>query len=198
MLYRRIHDRFDDPRVFNAYQRLFDAGKARRIRDFLSGVPYESVLDVGCGTGNWAATARASYLGVDVSPTFIDAARERYSDDGSKKFAVLDPTTEEVPGTFDLAQLISVLHHLSDAQVEALLDQIIPKTSYVFVLDLYPIPWNPAARFLYAADRGYFIRTPAEQRGLLLRDDRLRLLKEGDYFAPGWLYRHTMLLLERL
>lgn len=196
-LYRRIYRLFDHPAVFNAYQLLVDGGKGRRIRRFLVDVPYESVVDVGCGTGNWAITARGRYLGVDVAPEFVEAAQHRYAADPSKRFMLLDPTSDPLPGTYDLAQLVSVLHHLSDAEIEALLRTVVPRIRYLFVLDLYPITWNPVSRFLYAADRGDYIRPPKEQIRLLLRDERLRLVREDDFFAPTGVYRHTLLLFER-
>ncbi len=196
-LYRRIYHLFDRPAVFNAYQFLVDGGKERQIRRFLKDVPYKSVADVGCGTGNWAVTARGPYLGVDVAPEFVEAAAARYADDPDKTFMCLDPTEEELPGRFDLTQLVSVLHHLSDEQTAALLERIVPRTRFLFVLDLYPIPSNPVSRFLYAADRGDYIREPDDQKRLMLRDGSLKLIQEDNYFAPTMLYRHTLLLFER-
>ena len=196
-LYRRIYHLFDHPAVFNTYQLLVDGGKERQIRRFLRDVPYRSVVDIGCGTGNWAVTARGPYLGVDVAPEFVQAAADRHSGDGAKEFRQLDPTQEDLPGEYDLAQLVSVLHHLSDDQTTAMLERIVPRVRYLFVLDLYPISWNPASRFLYAADRGDYIRTPEEQKRLLLQDGTLALVREDDYFAPTMLYRHTLLLFER-
>jgi SAM-dependent methyltransferase len=195
-LYRRIYHLFDHPAVFNAYQVLVDGGKERRIRRFLKDTAYETVVDVGCGTGNWAITARGRYLGVDVSREFVQAARERYAEDPSKQFLELDPTSSEVPGEYDLAQMVSVLHHLSDDQVARLLERIVPHTRYLFILDLYPISWNPVARFLYAADRGDYIREPAEQKRLISRHPDLKLVREDDYFAPTGVYRHTLMLFE--
>lgn len=193
-LYRWIYRLFDNPAVFNAYQFLVDGGKARQIRRFLKDVPYRTVVDIGCGTGNWAITARGPYLGVDVAPEFVEAAAARFAHDPDKSFLRLDPTEEDLPGRYDLTQLISVLHHLSDGQTTELLERISSKTRYVFVLDLYPIPWNPVSRFLYAADRGDYIREPEEQKRLLLAQGDLRLIREEDYFAPTMLYRHTLLL----
>lgn len=196
-LYRRIYRHFDNPAVFNAYQVLVDGGKERRIRRFLKDTRYETVVDVGCGTGNWAITARGPYLGVDVSREFVESARERYANDPSKRFLELDPTSDVLPGAYDLAQLVSVLHHLSDDQVLGLLERIVPRTRYLFILDLYPISWNPVARFLYAADRGDYIREPAEQKRLILRHPDLKLVREDDYFAPTGVYRHTLMLFEK-
>lgn len=195
-LYRRIYRAFDNPAVFNAYQFLVDGGKERQIHKFLADVPYRTVADIGCGTGNWAVTARGSYLGVDVAPKFIEAAKERHAGDPDKSFLHLDPTEEDLPGRYDLTQLVSVLHHLSDDKTAALLERIIPKTRYLFVLDLYPIPWNPLSRFLYAADRGDYVREPEEQKRLLMEQGDVKLIQEDDYFAPTMLYRHTLLLFE--
>lgn len=191
-LYRRIYRLFDHPAVFNAYQFLVDGGKMRQIRRFLDDIPYRSVVDIGCGTGNWAVTARGPYLGVDVAPEFVEAAAARYASDTEKRFLRLDPTEKDLPGRYDLTQLVSVLHHLSDEQTRALLERVIPKTTYLFVLDLYPIPWNPIAQLLYAADRGDHVREPEEQKRLLMESGRLELIKEDDYFAPTMLYRHTL------
>lgn len=196
-LYRRIYSLFDHPAVFNAYQFLVDGGKERQIRRFLEDVPYETVADIGCGTGNWAVTAQGRYLGVDVAREFVEAARARYAGDPKKSFLQLDPTSEELPGAFDLTQLVSVLHHLSDEQVRALLARVVPKTRFLFVLDLYPISSNPVARFLYAADRGDYIRKPEEQKQLILGAGGLKMIREDDYFAPTLVYRHTLMLFER-
>lgn len=190
----KVHRLFDHPFVFNAWQAVGDSGKGRQIRRFLREVSVSSVLDVGCGTGNWASVTDGRYLGVDISSEFIAAARDRYRDDPQKEFRHLDATVEDVPGHFDLMQLISVLHHLSDDQVRRLIGRVAPRIDYLFVLDLYPVPWNPISRFLYRADRGDHIRTPAEQKRLIESSADLRLVREDDYFAPPGLYRHTLLL----
>jgi len=53
----------------------------RRIVDALALAPDDLMVDVGCGRGGpglWvAAAAGASVLGVDISPTALEAARER-------------------------------------------------------------------------------------------------------------------------
>lgn len=49
--------------------------------EILSPVPYEYVLDLGCGTGDLAfllAEKRARVLGVDPSPDMIQKAKEKY------------------------------------------------------------------------------------------------------------------------
>lgn len=192
--YRPLHDFFERPWVFNAYQALVDGGKRRQIRRFLADVPYASVVDIGCGTGNWAAVAKGNYLGVDLSPSFVAACRARYAGDPSKTFLQADVAALDLPERYDLAQLISVLHHLSDDEVRRLLAWVARSTRFFFVLDLYPMPWHPVARVLYALDRGDHIRTPEAQKRLILENPAFRLVKEKSYFAPTGLYRHTLFL----
>lgn len=194
--YRRLDRLFDRAWVFNAYQTLADGGKTRQIRRFLADVPYASVVDVGCGTGNWASLARGRYVGVDTSPSFIAACRERFADDPDKSFVQADATTLTPTQPFDLALLISVLHHLSDDDVRQLLRWVAEHAHYFFVLDLYPIPWHPIARVLYALDRGHYIRSPEAQRALIAEEPRLQMVKQSSYFAPSSLYRHTLFLYE--
>ena len=193
--YRRLDDFFEHPAVFNAYQAIADGGKFRQIRRFLATVPYESVLDVGSGTGNWAQLARGRYLGIDTSASFIEGCLERYAEDPEKTFLLADAAEIEPAEHYDLGLMISVLHHLSDQKAEAILRRLVTVCRYVFILDLYPIPWNPLARAAYALDRGNFIRSKEEQRRLVQRVEGFHVLKDDDYFSPSLLYRHTLFLL---
>ena len=51
-IYRFIDRLFENSLVFNLNQVILDGGKTRQIRRFLADVPYRSVVDIGCGTGN--------------------------------------------------------------------------------------------------------------------------------------------------
>lgn len=197
LLYKRIDDLFESPMVFNSYQALVDGGKARQIKKFLRDVEYRSVVDIGCGTGNWANLSPAQYLGVDTSASFINRCQHRYANDPTKEFVLGDATSLDPGRRFDLGMLISVLHHLSDEQYERLSTWLSRTVRYLFVLDLYPIPGNPLSRFLYRMDRGNNIRSQDEQAELLLRDGRFRILRQADYYSPNRLYRHTLFLLEQ-
>ncbi len=195
-IYPYIDRLFESAWVFNANQILLDGGKARQIKRFLADVPYSSVVDIGCGPGNWAVVARGKYLGVDTSPSFIQASRRRYADDPDKTFELTDATRLVVNEPFDLAMLISVLHHLSEDEMDRVMDWVARSARYFFILDLYPNPKNPVSKFLYAMDRGNFIREPHEQERILTKGGQFRILKKSDYYSPPRLYRHTLYLLE--
>ena len=190
-----LHRLFEHPRVFNINQVILDGGKSQRIKQFLADVPYRSVVDIGCGTGNWAKLAGAEYLGIDTSPSFIAACQRRYGDDPQKTFVKADAADLQTDRTFDLAILISVLHHLSDEQAHRVLQWIARHARHFFVLDLYPNPRNPISKRLYAMDRGDFIRSPEDQRALI-EAHPFDLVKADDYYSYNRLYRHTLFLYE--
>lgn len=197
-IYRVIDRLFENSLVFNLNQVILDGGKKRQIKRFLADLPYRSVVDIGCGTGNWAKLANGKYLGVDTSPSFIAACQRRYKSDPRKEFLLADATSLALSEPFDLAILVSVLHHLSDPEVERLAEWVAQHARYFFVLDLYPNHGNPISEWLYRMDRGNYIREPEAQREMLLKEGQFRLIKQDDYFAPNRLYRHTLFLFESL
>lgn len=197
-IYRFIDRLFKNSLVFNLNQVILDGGKQRQIKRFLADVPYRSMVDIGCGTGNWAKLANDKYLGVDTSPSFIAACQKRYKTDPRKEFLLADATTLTLSESFDLAILVSVLHHLSDTEVKRLTQWVAQHARFFFVLDLYPNHGNPISEWLYRMDRGNYVREPHAQQELLLKGGQFRLIKQDGYFAPNRLYRHTLFLFESL
>ncbi|MGV3553335.1 MAG: class I SAM-dependent methyltransferase [Rhizobium sp.] len=86
--------------------------------------PIESVLDIGCGTGQAMeqfATSGASVRGIDILPTMVEAARRRCP---AAEVAVADMRSLALDETFDIVlSLGSVFAHaLTDADVRATLE----------------------------------------------------------------------------
>jgi SAM-dependent methyltransferase len=179
-------------------QFLLDGGTKRNYRRFLSGLEFDSVVEIGCGTGNWAALidGEPEYVGIDISQTCVDFCNKRFFRDRKKKFSNLDITTYHPEKRFDLAMMISVLHHLSDSDVQRMMSWISRNTRYLFVSDLYPIPESPLSKWFYGMDRGEHIRGPEAQKELFLQDGRAALLREADCYSYNQLYRHTLFLFE--
>jgi SAM-dependent methyltransferase len=105
---------------YDRFMGTFARPLATAFADFVQVRPASSVLDVGCGPGALLGELLARGVevqGVDPSPPFVAAARERFP--GTE---VLEGTVEALPyadAAFDatLAQL--VLHHVADASAGA-------------------------------------------------------------------------------
>ncbi|MFV1960166.1 MAG: class I SAM-dependent methyltransferase, partial [Planctomycetota bacterium] len=127
----------DDPYARAQYRRLI--AWERRIgregpwlEELLAGAPERSVLDLGCGTGEHTAffAARgARAVGVDASPSMIEAART-YEGEGGPRFVLGDIREVErlLAGgaPFGLALVLGhVLPHLTeDADLDRFLDAV--------------------------------------------------------------------------
>jgi SAM-dependent methyltransferase len=129
------------------------------------------VLDVGCGPGTNARHFLArDYLGVDINPAYVRDAERRFG----PRFRVADVTTMRIePGQgYDCILLNSLLHHLSDDEVDRLLSHLaslLADAGAVHILDLV-LPERPSvARFLARHDRGDFPRPLEVWRELFTR-----------------------------
>lgn len=77
----------------------------------------ESVLDVGCGLGDFCHYLRnhgrnARYMGVDIVPEFVNYARAAFAGDPLAHFLHLDAEADILPGPQDYAVLSGVFNNL--------------------------------------------------------------------------------------
>ena len=129
------------------------------------------VLDVACGPGTNAKYFRdVEYLGVDWNETYVRHATRRYG----ARFVCADVTDPHfaVAGTFDFILVNSVLHHLSDAEIELLLERLallLSPEGSIHLLELVLPPTSGVAGLLARLDRGRYARPLAEWHGLLAK-----------------------------
>jgi SAM-dependent methyltransferase len=134
----------------------------------------DSVLDIGCGPADvLAMLPDVNYLGVDLSPTYIENAKRRFGARGKFQVgSVYDLLAlREQNFTAILAQ--GLLHHLSDNEAEALCAFAAKRLSTGGRL----VTVDPArteqqgflARFLVDHDRGKDVRSPAGYETLARR-----------------------------
>ncbi len=113
-----VAERYDDW-YRNPVGQTYDRIQKREIAHAL-GPPSDRrlMLEVGCGTGHWAAffvSAGFDVIGVDVSRKMLQVASSKGIP--SAKYALAD--AQNLPfdrGTFDLACAITALEFMSDAQ----------------------------------------------------------------------------------
>ena len=129
------------------------------IRDRL-GTP--SVLDVGCGTGEFAHLFHPeSYVGVDVSERYIRFAGRR---NPRHRFECSDVLTWESGGrTFDLVLVNGVLHHLDDETARGVLCKAAscgaPGATTLVIEDVELPEAGFATRLVHGLDEGEHIRS---------------------------------------
>lgn len=157
-----------DPRAYRLWQRPFARSKLAPLARHNDLSTVRSVLDVGCGPGtNAPAFAGREYLGLDVSPAYVDYARRAHGD----RFAVVDVRRGPIPpGPFDFILVNSLLHHIDTPGVYRVLSSLserLDADGHVHVLELV-LPERPgAARLLARWDRGDHPRPLNEWRTIL-------------------------------
>jgi len=159
------------PLTYRLWQAPFADRKIRPVlaRNDLARV--RRVLDVACGPGTNTKYFRGvEYLGVDWNEDYIRYATRQYGRD----FVCADVTDPDfaVAGTFDFILVNSVLHHLSDVEIEALLEKLAPLLSpdgSIHLLELVLPATRGVAGLLTRLDRGKYARPLAEWHRLLTR-----------------------------
>lgn len=91
------------------------AFKARFLNRMVEQQDIRSVIEFGCGDGNQLALATyPEYLGFDVSETAIEQCRQRFADDKTRAFGLMQDYAGE---TADLALSLDVIYHLVEDSV---------------------------------------------------------------------------------
>lgn len=176
----------DHPALFNLSQLLISGGQRatkRWAKAWLNARPEHRILDVGCGTGEFAPLFRlrnaagdarpdegSRYLGVDLNAQYIEYARERHGGPGMA-FAVVDATRMSFPaGSFDRALFVNCMHHFPDDLNRGVLREVArvlrPGGRFVLI-DMVGDHSGHAQRFFLDRDRGEHLRSLARQLALV-------------------------------
>lgn len=163
------------PALYNFFQRTVGADKPRRqfIAEHVAPLGAARILEVGCGPGTNCAwlPEDIEYVGCDLSERYINHATQVYGDKycffrapvGSLLALGLKPFTAVIA--------LCLLHHLSDAQVLALCDEVVPLLepggTFMTADPCFTSNQGRLERFITARDRGRYVRYPEEYYGLL-------------------------------
>lgn len=116
---RRFSSRDYSPEHAAVFAARYDDGvhavKVRVLRRFLGDVSGQSVLDLGCGVGNFAALGAdlgaGRVVACDFAESMVTATRARYGE----RFPIVRGSAEAppfAPGQFDLILALDVIEHL--------------------------------------------------------------------------------------
>ncbi len=171
------------------------------------------LLDAGCGTGALAALAMqrgAEVVAIDLSPTLVQLARERYAQDveqgpGSIQFLagdMLNPATGEfdyVVGMdslihYDTQDIVKAVHGLSQRTRRAILFTFAPRTPLLAMMHsvgrLFPrSDRSPALEPVSAVDLNLGLE--AVLQGTAWQAGRSQRISSGFYTSQAWEWRQA-------
>ena len=137
-----------------------------------------TVLDVGCGTGQFSGITGNRYLGIDLSEKYITMAKRLYKNHNNKEFICEDLTKVEISEKgYDVALVIDFTHHIGQEELEILFKRLnkIVSQYIVFIDPVLQNKKNIWGRLLIYLDRGKYIRS--EKETITLINDNFEILK---------------------
>lgn len=138
---------------------------------------HPSVLDIGCGIGQYATITEGDYLGVDLNERYITYARRRHRRPNQSFLRMDVNTLREEKRMFSLVLMVDFLHHLSDEQCVAILTTA-SQLAKSYVVSFEPITHQPypLGRWIVENDRGGYVRS-LEHLHRLFEEPRLPILR---------------------
>jgi SAM-dependent methyltransferase len=133
----------------------------------------DRILDIGCGPAEILAhLPSVDYVGLDVSPRYLDAASRRFGSRGTFLRRILDDAavSELGPASFDLVIAYGLVHHLDDAEARRFFETthaaLKPGGQLVTIDGCLVAGQSRIARYLLSKDRGRFVRSSDEYLAL--------------------------------
>jgi SAM-dependent methyltransferase len=178
MLMRRVWALFERPAVYRLNQLLtgylLSLAYKRLLLKHLELKGAETILDIGCGTGDYAPLfEKQRYIGIDYNPDYINRAKQIYGNLPNVNFFCVD--INELPKlnfAADHAYCAAVTHHLTDEEVLGMARSVLKAVGKRFVIvDLY-LPnlfLNPIGFLLVKMDRGRYGRSKDDWLALIQR-----------------------------
>jgi SAM-dependent methyltransferase len=165
------------PPIYNLFQKAVGADKPRRafIAKHIAPLGRARVLEVGCGPATNCAwmPREIEYVGCDQDEKYIAYARQQYGDRAEFYAAPVGQLQELGLKPFKAVIALALLHHLSDAQVLALCDEVLPLLEPGGTLmtgdPCFVVGMKRLERFITSRDRGRYVRYPEQYRDLLAR-----------------------------
>jgi len=153
--------------VYTGFQKTIKNPRNNYLSEHVRPQPGDRILDIGCGPAAILdALPGVHYVGVDLSPAYIQEARSRFGNRGEFHCQPIETFVVENPGTFDIVMANGVVHHLDDASAARLFATArlaLKPTGRLVTHDGCYVPGQSSiARWLLANDRGRHIRTESQ------------------------------------
>ncbi|MEO8763312.1 MAG: class I SAM-dependent methyltransferase [Ginsengibacter sp.] len=133
--------------------------EARALRDLLTDIPFEIVLEIGCGTGKnteWLAAKAKTVTAVDFSDEMLSKAREKIISQ-NVQFIQADITFQWtfIDRRYDLVSFSLVLEHIHDlGHIFAETSRALNKGGHVYIGELHPYKQYSGSKARFEIEEG--------------------------------------------
>lgn len=181
MIKKIIHKICENPIGSNFIRIILEAGMVnvkKNAISYLEPKRDESVIDVGCGTGEFSVIIPGKYTGIDADQKHIAYARKKYGGE-NKGFYVMDGSKLGYRRkSFDKAMFINCLHHVDDDLFDKILCEIGRVTKKrILIIDTTPLNYNLFGMLTQKLDQGRYIRSIEEQLKLVRKRFKVKSYK---------------------
>lgn len=165
--------------------------EALALRNELSELSFESVLEIGCGTGKntqWLVSNNKKVTGVDMSPEMLSKAKTKVANPNAL-FIQADVTQpwNFTSGLFDLAGFSLVLEHIDD--LNFIFSEVVRKIKpggFIYVGELHPFKQYTGSKARFETEKGTQVVQCFNHNISdfidAAKDHGLELLKLNEYF----------------
>lgn len=185
-----IYELMRSPQVYAGLREILAPGQTYMIRRVLEQSlalkPETQVLELGCGTGLFALTDSARYIGLDLEIGYVGYARRTTR---SPNFLVASAVEAPFPpDSFDAIYSVGLYHHMTDIEVKHSLHNswrcLKPGGLLVVIDATWPTQWwNWPAYLLRKLDRGAQVRTASEMAALMTESLHITCQARTFYFS---------------
>lgn len=160
------------PLVYQTYQRIvgIDLAFKKYIREIIKPQSDCRILDIGCGEGyilNFLPED-VRYVGYDMSPAYINYAKEKFGTRGTFINERVSEMTMDSHASFDIVLATGLLHHLNDAEGAELFRigaACLRPGGVMYTYDnAFLEGQSLLARYISSKDRGQHVRYPDQYR----------------------------------
>jgi 2-polyprenyl-3-methyl-5-hydroxy-6-metoxy-1,4-benzoquinol methylase len=162
------------PLVYQTYQRIvgIDTAFKKYINEIIQPEGNCRILDIGCGEGyilNFLPEG-VTYVGYDLSPSYINYAREKFGNRGTFVNERVSEMTMDSHASFDIVLATGLLHHLSDEEGKELFRigaACLRPGGVMYTYDnAFFKGQSLLARYISSKDRGQHVRYPEQYRAI--------------------------------
>jgi len=158
----------NNQQAYNAWAENYDKviNKTRDVegaalRNILAEIPFETVLEIGCGTGKnteWLLSRAQHLVGVDFSNEMLDKAREKNNGENIEFIqADITKTWDFAENTFDLVTCCLILEHIDN--IEFIFQQaasVLKVGGHFYLGELHPFKQFQGSKARFETNDGVF------------------------------------------